>query len=109
MPTIRMQAVVLALALLGPVIPQFAPAADAATVVISGFAFAPASLTVTAGTTVVWTNKDDEVHSVAGEHGLFRSGGLDTGERFSFRFDKPGTYHYACTLHTRMAGTIIVQ
>ena len=108
MPTLRMPAVVLALALFGLASPELAPAAEA-TIVISGFEFAPASLTVTAGTTVVWTNKDDEVHSVAGEHGLFRSGGLDTGERFSFRFDKPGTYHYACTLHTRMAGTIIVQ
>jgi plastocyanin len=109
MATLKIPAVVSALALFGLAFPQLAPAADAATVVISGFAFAPASLTVTAGTTVVWTNKDDEVHSVAGEHGLFRSGALDTGERFSFRFDKPGTYQYACTLHSRMTGTIIVQ
>jgi plastocyanin len=41
--------------------------------------------------------------------GLFRSGALDTNESFSFRFEKPGTYHYACSIHPRMVGTIIVE
>jgi plastocyanin len=41
--------------------------------------------------------------------GLFKSGGMDTSESLSFKFDKPGTYHYTCSIHPRMVGTIIVQ
>jgi plastocyanin len=73
------------------------------------FMFAPASLTVSVGSTVSWTNKDDEPHTVVSDTSLFRSGALDTDESFSFRFDKPGTYHYACSIHPRMVGTIVVQ
>jgi len=40
---------------------------------------------------------------------LFKSGGMDTNETFSFKFDKPGTYHFTCSIHTRMVGTIVVQ
>jgi plastocyanin len=80
----------------------------AATIVLArDFMFGPASLTVSAGSTVTWTNKDDEPHTVVSDT-LFRSGALDTDESFSFRFDKPGTYHYACSIHPRMVGTIVV-
>ena len=41
--------------------------------------------------------------------GLFKSGGLDTNQQFSFRFDIPGTYHFTCSMHPQMVGTIIVQ
>jgi plastocyanin len=81
----------------------------AALVLARDFMFGPASLTVSAGSTVTWTNKDDEPHTVVSDTALFRSGALDTDESFSFRFDKPGTYHYACSIHPRMVGTIIVQ
>jgi plastocyanin len=71
--------------------------------------FSPRSLTVPVGTTVTWTNFDEDVHSVVSDTGMFKSGGLDTDEKFSYRFDKPGTYHFTCSLHPRMIGTIIVQ
>jgi plastocyanin len=87
-----------------------AGSAGAATIVVArDFMFGPASLTVSAGSTVTWTNKDDEPHTVVSDTALFRSGALDTDESFSFRFDKPGTYHYACSIHPRMVGTIVVQ
>jgi len=73
------------------------------------FMFAPLSLSVTVGSTVTWTNQDDEPHTVVSDAGVFRSGAIDTNESFSFRFDKPGTYHYACSIHPRMVGAIIVQ
>jgi hypothetical protein len=41
--------------------------------------------------------------------GLFRSGAIDTRESFSFKFDKPGTYHFTGSIHPRMVGTIVVQ
>lgn len=73
------------------------------------FMFAPTALTVAAGSTVTWTNRDEEPHTVASDSGLFRSAALDTNESFSFRFDKPGTYRYTCTIHPRMVGTIVVR
>jgi len=73
------------------------------------FMFAPTALTVAAGSTVTWTNRDDEPHSVVSESGVFRSGALDTNESFSFRFDKAGTYRYTCSIHPRMVGTIVVR
>jgi plastocyanin len=52
---------------------------------------------------------DDEPHSVVSDTGLFRSGAMDTNESYSFKFDKPGTYHFTCSIHPRMVGTIVVQ
>ena len=73
------------------------------------FMFAPASVTVKAGTTVTWVNLDEEPHTVLSDAGLFRSSALDTQERFSFKFDKAGTYRYLCTIHPRMLGTVVVE
>ena len=87
----------------------WAEAPTPATVVIQNFMFAPTTLTIKNGSPVTWVNNDDEPHSVVSDTGLFRSGGLDTGERYSFRFDKPGTYHFTCSIHPRMVGTIVVQ
>lgn len=99
--------------LLPAVMPTGSSAADNAEapsiVLARDFMFAPVSLTVPAGSTVTWTNKDDEPHTVVSDSGSFRSGALDTGESFSFKFDKPGTYRYACSIHPRMVGTIVVQ
>jgi plastocyanin len=78
-------------------------------IVIKDFMFTPNSLTVKAGSAVTWVNRDDEPHSVVSDTGLFRSGAIDTNETFSFKFDKPGTYHFTCAIHPRMVGTIIVQ
>jgi len=84
--------------------------AESATIVMAkDFMFAPTTLTVKPGSTVTWTNQDGEPHTVVSDKGLFRSGALDTNESFSFRFDQPGTYHYTCSIHPRMTGTIQVQ
>ncbi len=84
-------------------------AAVANKIEMKDFMFMPSTLTVNAGTEVSWTNKDDEPHTVVSDTGLFRSGALDTGESFSFKFDKPGTYRFICSIHPRMVGTIIVK
>jgi plastocyanin len=83
--------------------------APANTVEIKDFMFAPKDLTVKAGSTVSWSNKDDEPHSIVSDTGLFRSGALDTNESFKFKFDKPGVYHFTCSIHPRMVGTITVE
>ena len=51
------------------------------------------TLTVPVGTTVTWTNRDDIPHTVVSTDKVFKSKVLDTDEKFSFTFSKPGTYH----------------
>jgi plastocyanin len=101
----------MALILSAPAVPSLAGEATASPTIVMAkdFMFAPTSLTIKSGSTVTWTNKDDEPHTVVSDAGLFRSGAMDTNESFSFKFDKPGTYHYACSIHPRMVGTIVVQ
>jgi plastocyanin len=90
-------------------VPSVADTADSTKVIVKNFMFSPTPLTVKAGATVTWTNMDDEPHTVVSDTGIFKSGGMDTNESYSFKFDKPGTYHFACSIHPRMVGTIVVQ
>jgi plastocyanin len=84
-------------------------AASTATINIDNFKFAPATLAVTAGTTVTWKNEDDSPHRIGGKNGSFTSAALDTDGTFSHTFATPGEYPYICTLHPYMAGKIIVK
>ncbi len=77
-------------------------------------AFNPATMTITQGTTVTWTNKDSYDHTVTSGtptniDSVFDSGTLGPDETFSFRFDNIGTFPYFCQLHAGMTGTITVQ
>ena len=78
-------------------------------ITIDNFVFEPARLTVKAGTTVTWTNRDDIPHTVASKDRLFKSQALDTDETYSFTFATPGEYSYFCSLHPHMTGTIVVE
>src|SRR6202790_4718165 len=63
----------------------------AAAVGIDNFTFNPATVTVKAGTTVTWTNRDDIPHGLAATNNAFkRSQALDTDDSFSFTFTTPG-------------------
>lgn len=81
------------------------------TIEITNFAFEPQTLTVMAGTKVVWINRDEEPHTViSATNGQFSpSPGLDTGDKYETTFSKPGTYSYFCSVHPHMVGKIIVQ
>jgi plastocyanin len=89
--------------------PSAAETSDPTKIVVKDFMFMPTPLTVKTGSTVTWANMDDEPHTVVSDTGLFHSGAMDTNESFSFKFDKPGTYHFTCSIHPRMVGTIVVQ
>jgi plastocyanin len=84
-------------------------AANPAAVQIDNFAFTPATLTVTAGTTVIWKNDDDSPHRIGDKNGTFKSAAMDTDDSFSHTFAAPGEYPYICTIHPYMAGKIIVK
>jgi len=75
---------------------------------IDNFAFVPATLTVRAGSTVTWTNHDEEPHTVVASDGSFHSPGLGTGGTFSHTFATAGTFDYVCSIHPMMHGTVVV-
>jgi plastocyanin len=90
-------------------------------VAIANYAFTPQTLTVKAGTTVTWTNKDSVPHNVISATNMstsatttsaFASGNFNQRQTFTFTFSKPGAYYYECSIHAAMPamhGKIIVQ
>jgi plastocyanin len=76
---------------------------------IDNFVFGPQAITVTVGTTVTWTNRDDIPHTAVSTDGVFKSKVMDTDEKFSYTFTKPGTYPYYCSVHPKMTGQIVVK
>lgn len=94
-----------------PVVSHAAPVqASRIRVAIQGFAFRPAALRITTGTTVTWTNRDLSDHNVTQTRPSrsFRSGTLHQNQSFSITFRKAGSYTYVCTIHPGMQGTIHV-
>ena len=81
--------------------------ATANSVTIQGFAFSPAELKVKAGTTVTWINNDSVPHTIKST--TFNSATLARGEKFEFKFEKTGTFDYACGIHPSMQGKIVVE
>lgn len=77
-------------------------------VTIKGFAFDPASISVTVGATVTWTNEDSTAHTVTFDSGGVDSGQLAAGATYSRTFDAPGTFAYHCAIHPSMTGTVTV-
>ena len=86
-----------------------AAAPRATTVRIDNFSFNAPLVTVKAGTTVTWINGDDIPHTIVSSKGVFKSKVLDTDDRFSFTFAKPGQFGYFCSLHPHMTGKIVVK
>jgi len=84
------------------------PSAAAHDITVDNFKFAPATVSVPAGATVAWTNRDDVPHNIVSTEQRFKSPVLDTGETFRHRFDTPGAYPYFCSLHPKMTGRIVV-
>ncbi|GGU69904.1 hypothetical protein GCM10010502_21580 [Kitasatospora aureofaciens] len=80
-------------------------------VTIKNFAFAPATLTVKAGTKVTWSNTDPDAHTVTskqGSGGPLQSTALATNDAYSYTFTQPGSYAYYCTIHPFMTATVVV-
>jgi plastocyanin len=80
--------------------------AATATVDINDGSFSPKALTVAAGTTVTWTNRGSDPHTVTGA--AFDSGRVNARGTFSFTFAIAGTFSYVCSFHSEMTGTVVV-
>jgi plastocyanin len=84
-----------------------APVATTQVSMAKSYRFAPKTIEINAGATVTWTNNDNFTHTVKvdgqADHKVGR------GDSVSIKFDRPGTYDYVCTLHSKdMHGTVIV-
>lgn len=78
-------------------------------VFIQGSAFEPSAITVAAGTTITWTNKDGMDHTVTSNTGLFDSGSIGNNATYSHTFSTVGTFPYKCTIHPTMNASVIVK
>lgn len=79
-------------------------------VTISEYKYAPAEITVAAGTTIKFTNRDSTPHTATSKQaGAFETGPIDTGKTGEITLEKPGTYQYYCAFHPFMKGTIVVE
>ena len=102
--------------------------APAEEIVIEHIAFQPSTIEVEAGTSITWTNRDDQVtHTVtsgtAGDKGIpgvdegrpnepdgiFAGEVTGAGSTFEFTFDEPGTYDYFCEVHPVMTASVLVR
>jgi plastocyanin len=83
-------------------------AADQA-VTIAGLAFSPASVTVSAGDTVTWTNNDQQTHTATADDASWNSGNIaGGGGTKSVTFTTAGTFPYHCAIHPAMTGSVTV-
>lgn len=84
--------------------------ADSVQVEISNLTYSPASITISAGQSVTWTNNDTVPHTVtAKDRDALQSGTIQPGDTFTQTFDTPGTYEYFCEFHSNMSGVVVVK
>lgn len=77
-------------------------------VTISNFQFTPKIVTIKAGGTVTWTDKEG-THTVTADDNSWESPTLNAGKTFSYQFTKPGTYRYHCSFHGSPGGNMSGQ
>jgi len=78
-------------------------------IAIQGFVYAPASLEVAVGDTVVWTNRDVVPHTVTSQSGAFDSGSMAAGATWRYVAVEPGSFPYICGFHPTMKGMLVVR
>lgn len=88
-----------------PTTPNTQPATR--TIDISDFSFQPSTITISAGDTLIWTNRDSAPHSIAGPG--ITSPTIAPNSTYKQKFTEPGSVDYACGIHPQMKGKIIIQ
>jgi plastocyanin len=71
-------------------------------------AFSPRSVTISTGSTLVWSNAGALPHTVTARSGAFDSGLVMPSGTYRRTFNNPGSFEYFCTLHPEMVGTVTV-
>jgi len=88
--------------------PTTGPSVSDNTVTIHDLSFDPQVISVKAGATVRWVNEDDATHNIMFATPGFSTFLLSSGQSFSQKFTRPGTYDYSCKIHPFMHGTVQV-
>ena len=78
--------------------------------------FDPNPIEIKAGDSVTWTNDDNDIHTVTSGSSEgptigqeFDSGAIASGDSFTHKFEKTGTYEYFCSFHESMIGKVVVK
>src|SRR5688500_2024974 len=86
------------------------PATGEETVVtIVDFAFEPAEIEISAGSTVTWVNEGQTPHTATASDGNFDTGVIVPAADGSQTFDEPGEFAYFCAIHPDMQGAVVVR
>lgn len=79
-------------------------------VLITGMAFSPTTITVSKNTTVTWTNNDGITHTSTSDTGVWDTGNIPSGSSKTVTYTTTGTFPFHCTYHpSTMRGTVVVQ
>lgn len=74
--------------------------------------FKPDTLTIKAGTVVVWIDNSDAPHTVTSDpnapSAFNTTSNVTEGKTFALVFNTPGTYNYHCNIHKNMKAVITV-
>ena len=90
-------------------VPQTTSSVSDNTIRIKNFAFDPARMTMKVGSTARWVNLDSVPHRILFADGAGFRPYSQPSQSWSRKFDKAGTYDYACTIHPAMKGTVVVE
>lgn len=80
----------------------------------TNWCYTPPEITIESGKTVTWLNNDSGLHTVTSGYydepdDMFDSGQIEPEKTFSYTFETSGSFHYFCSLHPWMEGTVIVK
>jgi plastocyanin len=79
------------------------------TIIIEGTRFQPESLTVKAGDTIVWMNKDLFPHTATASNSTFDSQVIPAGASWKYIAKKKGDFAYVCIFHPTMKADLRVK
>jgi plastocyanin len=79
------------------------------TITIEGMRFQPEVLTVAAGDTIVWVNKDIVPHTATSKTGRFDSKDIQVDKSWKYTLRKRGDFAYICTFHPTMKAMLRVE
>lgn len=85
------------------------PPARTHTVLMEGMAFMPDVLTVTAGDTIIWINRDLVPHTATSTAAGFDSKIVEASKSWRYTADRTGDFDYVCSLHPKMVAKLHVE
>lgn len=74
---------------------------------IKGMAFSPKNISIKAGETIMFVNKDSAPHTATAKDGSFNTGRLKKGESAMVKVDKAGNFAFFCEVHPSMKGEVV--